>query len=175
MDKKIKEFINELGKVKSKFNTVQKPNSREEITILEDDFFQHDFFTNALEPFQNSTYAWSEDFIYAMLDTVKEWQDTEELGDVIDYFKNWEYYQLSEDTVDIYNGELIEWLGESNYNMEYLNRAIERGAKTGFDLLQSAQRFALDEHFEKLKANLIEWLEDLENEEAEPEPEKAKQ
>lgn len=57
---------------------------------------------------------------------------------------------------DVYTSDLTNWLGESNYHVDYLTSAIENGADNGFNALAMAQAQAKQEVFDCVLGQLLE-------------------
>lgn len=95
-----------------------------------------------------------QNFIYSTvgsaLDEIAELESWEAL-------EEWETHEFCDGLVDVYTGQLTEWLNESNYHVYYLEDAVnELGATDGFAILTGAQYLAIQEVVEAVKSMMLE-------------------
>jgi len=110
------------------------------------------FTDNASEKLRNSVYKahgdrlptdWIFDKYQSILSAITEYDNNSE-DDLQE--NRWEIVDC---LVDVYTSDLTSWLNDSNYNVYYIDEAIQEYGPTedGFKLLQLAQYKAIDDIF----------------------------
>lgn len=155
-----KTILNNLREL-NKIDIIKTNEGKERIFFINSDkvFKLFSDSENGLNPFDDYSYKWLNDFLDSFIDSCR---DEDDINENIENFEN-DLYSYIDSTTEIYTNDLTKWLNDNNNNVYYLTQVLEEGEglKDGFQLLQLSQYRAIQEHFYYYLSCLKDYIEEL--------------